>query len=100
MATYEELSTIQNNADYNVLLNKIQVACAVKASAIIDSATPAAEALEWAKGAIASPNAAGRSLVAYVIASNKAATLAQIYAASDTAIQTNVDDAVDAVYGS
>ena len=99
MATYIELSTIHLDPQWNDLLAKVRVACSIKAAAIIDSATPAAEALAWAKEATKKPGAAGNDLVFYIVAVNKAATLTQIYGAIDADVQTNVDSAVDAIYG-
>ena len=99
MATYAELSTIQEDPLWNDLLAKIRVACVVKAGVIIDSAAPVASALEWAKGAIANPTSAASGIAFYVVIVNKDATIAQIYAADDAAVQLNVDAAVDALYG-
>lgn len=99
MATYLELATIQEEAGWNAFLNEVRVACAKKAQAIIDSATPGADALAWAKNTISDKNAAGDELVDYVIAANSGLTISTILGASDSAIQANVGDAVDAIYG-
>ena len=99
MATYAELSAIQDDPQYGVLLQKIRVACVIKAAAIIGSATPPATALDWAKVAVARPNQAGEGLIYYVIAENSAATVGQIYGASDSSIQANINSAVDKIYG-
>ena len=55
--------------------------------------------LEWAKQSVAEPLKASNDIVYYVVSSNSSATLAQIYSASDVAIQNNVDAAIDSVYG-
>ena len=99
MATYIELSTIHLDDQWNDLLSKVRVACSIKAAAIVDSATPTVEALGWAKNAIKQPGVAGNDLAFYAVAVNESATLAQIYTATDTAVQANVDAAVDASYG-
>jgi len=99
MATYAELAAIEDDPQYNTLRQKIGVASAIKAAAIIDSATPGAEALAWAKSAVAKPLQAGEGLIYYVIASNAGAAVSVIYSASDTAIQAKVNDAVDSIYG-
>ena len=99
MATYTELATIKDGTEWNGLLEKIRVACVIKAAAIIDSTTPAATALEWAKQAIAKPEQAGDFIAHYVIAANADASLVQIYGATDNAVQNNVGNAVDAIYG-
>lgn len=99
MATYIELSTIHLDPQWNDLLSKVRVACSIKAASIIDSATPAAEALAWAKEATKKPGIAGNDLAFYSVAVNESATLAQIYSATDAAVQANIDAAVDAIYG-
>mgnify|MGYP000120630598 FL=1 len=99
MATYTEIAAIQEDPLWNGLLSKVRVACVIKAAAIIDSTTPVATALEWARTTIADPTKAGNVIAYYVIAKNSAATTAQMYAATDAAVQTNVDVAVDAIYG-
>ncbi len=92
MATYEELYSLTNNSE---LRNKIEVAVAVKAQGLIDGQTPTAAEIAWASGAIDSPRSMAESLLVYVLAANKDATLPAILSASDSAIQGNVDAAVD-----
>jgi hypothetical protein len=99
MATYNEIADLLLNEDWGIFLQKVTVACAVKATEIINSTTPGATALEWAQSTIQAPKLAAKDLVFYVVASNKSATISQIVAATDTAVQTNVDTAVDALYG-
>ena len=99
MATYLELATINRTDDWTQLIEKIRVACVIKAAAVIDSATPPAAMLTWANNTIKNPNAAGSDIAFYIVAANASATLAQIYAATDEAVQTNVDSAIDALYG-
>jgi len=99
MATYLELSNIKANSGWNEFLLKVRAATAIKACAIIDSATPAVSLIEWAKSAIKSPTTAGNDLVNYIISVNNSATVTQILSASDTAIQNNINDAVDSIYG-
>jgi len=99
MATYTELAAITNDSGWSGLMEKIQVAIVIKAVAIIDSTTPAASLLEWAKSAVANPGSAAQSIAYYVVGANSTATLSQITGASDTAVQNNVNDAVDALYG-
>lgn len=91
MATYSDLYNLRNNSD---LQNKIRVAVIVKAQQLIDG-TPTANQLAWARTAIASPDSVAGELLNYVLAANKASSVAAIQGASDNAIQTNVDAAVD-----
>jgi len=98
MATYAELSSITNEAEYQSFIDKVRVAVTVKAADIIDTATPNAGLLDWAKTAINSPAAQSKAVAFYVIAKNKDVALASILTASDAAIQTNVGAAIDALY--
>lgn len=92
MATYTELFDLRSNSD---LRNKVAVACVVKAQLIIDSASPTAAQLAWARSAIATPIAVADELLNYVLAANKSAAASQITGASDATIQANVSAAVD-----
>ena len=99
MATYAELATVYRADEWTQLIEKIRVACAIKATAVIDSVTPSTAMLSWAESAIKNPRQAGDNIAFYVVSANASATLAQIYAATDEAVQTNVDSAIDALYG-
>ena len=98
MATYLELARITEQNEWGDFFDKTVTATQIKATAIIDSATPTQVALDWAKQSMESPRREANNLVPYVIASNNTATIAQILAATDNAIQTNIDAAVDALY--
>jgi hypothetical protein len=95
MATYEELFNLGTNTD---LRNKVVSAVLIKADAISALSTPTQLQIDWAKEAFGSPIATGEVIYRAVIAANKGATVANITGASDAAIQTNVDDAVDNIY--
>lgn len=94
MATYAELYDLRSDS---ALRNKVAVAVAVKAQALLDLASPTAGQVAWAKAAIDAPIAKADSLLNYVLAKNKAASTSQILAATDAAIQSNVDAAVDKI---
>ena len=99
MATYTELVTASNNS---ALVTRIQVACAVAADKIrleADTTPNHANRVLWARNAFADPGAASKGILWSVLAQNRSATLAQIVAADDAAVQTAVDAAVDAVAG-
>jgi len=101
MATYAELANIKSDdTAWGGFLEKVRVAAVIKATAVIDSVTPGADVLAWAKGTIANPVSAGDGVVWYVVGSNDSIAVSAIYGASDNAIQTNVNAAVDAIYGS
>lgn len=92
MASYSELFDIRNNGP---LRNKIMIAITVKAQTIIDLASPSANQITWASNAILDAVKMADKIMPYVLAANKAATVAQIVGASDASVQTNVDLAVD-----
>lgn len=92
MATYTELFELRANS---ALRNKIAVAIAVKAQALIDLASPTSAQIAWANSAIQNPIGKADTLLNYVLAANKARTVAQIEVATDTEIQTAVNSAVD-----
>lgn len=95
MATYAELYQLINNND---LLDKIQVAAIVAAHGIVGTQTPPANQSQrekWAVQVFSSPRSVANKLVPFVLAANKGAATAQITGAADTAIQANVDAAID-----
>ena len=95
MAIYTELYSLMDNS---ALRNKVAVAVGVAAEMIAAESvdTPNhANRLIWAERAYSQPiQVAGECLWAVIIA-NRAAEVAAILAASDTAIQSNVDNVVD-----
>ena len=95
MATYEELFKLRNNS---TLRNKVAVAVAIAADGIrteTAGTTNHANRLIWAKQAMENPSSVGEQVYFAILAANKDKTVAQITGAADTAIQTNVDAAVD-----
>lgn len=92
MATYAEIYDLRSSSD---LRNKIAVAVAAKAQALIDAASPSAAQIIWANAAIANPLSKADPLLNYLLAKNRAMTVGQITAVSDANIQTAVDAAVD-----
>ena len=94
MATYAELYDLRSDDE---LKNKIVVAVVVKAQTILELASPTTAQVAWASEAIDGPIQKATSLMNYVLAANKALTVAQIQAAADSAVQANVDAAVDKI---
>ena len=100
MATYLELFELRANQD---MIGKIIVACIVAAEqiktggdtgALWDSANHA-NRLKWARAVFADPNTESTRMYYALLAANKAATIATILAASDDAIQAQVNSHVD-----
>ena len=100
MATLLELALLPQDAGFANLKEKIKAATMIKAAAIIDGVVPNSGLLTWAQDAMRNPEAASNILIPYVLATNGAATVAAIVGASDSAIQTNINAAVDALYTS
>jgi len=94
MATYQDLYNLSTDRDLN---DRVTFACVKKAQTLLDGATPTADEVTWAAAAIASPKSKGQEILRYVLGANSASTVAQIQGATDAAIQTNVDAAVDAL---
>ena len=95
MATYEELYGLRNDSG---LKNKVTTACIISAESIMgeNGDTPNhANRLIWAAAVFASPGREADRMYWAVLAANKDATIAQIQNATDSAIQTNVEDHVD-----
>jgi hypothetical protein len=97
MATYEELAGYRTSPDGDLLRNKVAVAVAIKAQGLIDGGTPTAAEIAWADDAIKNPGNKAKEIFNYVVAKNNTATLTQITTATDATLQTNVNDAVDAL---
>jgi hypothetical protein len=95
MATYLEFANYVGTENYQILLSKVRVAIAIKAKSIADLPTPTPAQVGFAKLALQSPGEVSGQIINYVIAANSDASIAQINAASDGAIQTNVNAAVD-----
>jgi hypothetical protein len=95
MASLLELYDYAQTPEYAALRKKIAVACAKKAKAIGDLASPTAEQVAWARSTLQAPDSAAGNVIHYVLAANAGATLAQISAATDAAIETAVGNAVD-----
>lgn len=95
MATYLELHSLASDSD---LHEKVAVAVGVAAQGILATTpTPAADRVAWAAHAMASTKAVAADAVKMVLAANKGLSVSAIQGASDTAIQSNVDDLVDAL---
>lgn len=95
MATYDELLEANRNT---ALLNKVRVAVVVAATTIMTEADTVANhvnRLAWAKTVFSDPAAAGLKMMWPVLAQNRAQSLAAITGATDSAVQTAVDSAVN-----
>ncbi len=93
MATYQELFDLRADSP---LRNRVTIGVIVKAQALIDG-VPAASKIAWAEDALKNPVGKGTEILHYILAVNKSLTVGNIQGQADTAIQTNVDTAVDAL---
>ncbi len=106
MATLIELRNLLNSSD---LRNKVEAAVIISADKVMrgdDNVAPFSQTagdhdirVTWAKEAFTNPGSEARKFLMSVIASNEAAALSAIIAASDTDIKDNVDEAVDLMAG-
>lgn len=81
-----------------ILNQKVRVACIVSAEAVrteVAGTTNHVNRLLWAKAVFADPVLQGNKMIWAVLAQNVAVTLAVVLAASDGAVQTAVNNAVD-----
>ena len=92
MATLAELFALHQTAE---LRHKVAAAAMIKAHAILAEATPSATRKQWAEDALLDPESVAPLLLRFVLAANAAATSTAIQGATDTAIQANVNAAVD-----
>ena len=99
MATLLEIATINEEPLYGELLQKISAAVWKKAQVIADDAAATQAEQDWAIAALANTVESVKSIIPYVLSANDTATVAQILAASDASIQTNVDAAVEGLFG-
>ena len=99
MASYNELFDLRRASSSNsaFLRNRIGVAATVKAQALMVGAAPTSDAIKWAASVLADPLLMAELIYNYLLADNQAATVAQILAATDAAIQTQVNIAADAL---
>lgn len=95
MATYAELHTMHSDGE---LLARIMVACIVAAEEIRTEAGSVqnhANRLLWAKEVFRDPGQEARRMLMAVLAQHKTSTVNQIRGASDAAMQSAVNAAVD-----
>lgn len=100
MATYDELlSILGGQEDNGALENKVRVACTKKAQLLMDadgkSTAASADEVNWAIACFRDPAGKAAEIFPYVVMANSGLAVGAITGATDTAIQTNVDAAVD-----
>lgn len=96
MATYDELNSFAS-ADGG-FKTRVRVACIVAAHAISGEANSVGNhnnRMKWASAVMANPDGESTRMLWFVLAANKASTIAQIQAATDAQIQLAVNGAVD-----
>lgn len=101
MATYQELRDLQRS---EVFLDKVEFAIVVAAETIFadgDTTDPPwdqtnnANRKVWAREGSLNPRGMAEAFAGQVLAANKGVSVATILAASDTAIQNNVNAIID-----
>ena len=94
MAAYSDLRNLFNDS---VLRNRTQVAIAVSAHNLSESATPTEDDLAWVAKALSDTVGEGNKALKFVLAENKDASVGAIQGASDATLQSNVDLVVPAL---
>lgn len=97
MATYPELKGLESNSD---LQNLVEVAIWIAAADINAEDPPDANRLAWAAKALDNPSQFKAKFLRYLLAANSGLTEAQILAASESAVQAKVTEAVSIFVGS
>jgi hypothetical protein len=95
MATYLELRNLYAHGD---LVNRVEVACIVAAEKIrveSDATANHANRALWAKETFGDTRGVASKMLMAVLAANRTLTVAQLVGATDDAIQTAVDNAVN-----
>ncbi len=95
MATYVELHDLLGSPTLDTVRKRIRVAIAVRAQTIAADQAATAGQKAWAKEALKNVTGHEEAVLRYILAANKAATVAAIIAADDAAVQTQVDAAVN-----
>lgn len=99
MATYLELYTLRGNPD---LKQKIAVALTIAADTIrgeLASVNGHTSRITWAQEVLGRLDAEAEKALTLLLAANQANTTAQIQGASDSAIQSNVNDIINILAG-
>ena len=107
MATYVELNAIgtESVAGAQALREKVRVACYIAAETIIsgdDTGNPwdptnHTQRTKWVDKMLSDPEGTSRQMFSIVIAANNTASQAQILGATDSVIQTNVNESIDSL---
>jgi hypothetical protein len=95
MASYTELFEIKEDP---TLLKKVEVACWIAADVVRAESSGTsnhANRILWAKAVLEDPEDMALSMMPALLAQNNGSTTGVILGASDAAIQTNVEAAID-----
>ena len=96
MATYAEIRSIYTDSN---LVNRMEVAVAVKAHAILQEASPTAGRMEWARTALVSALRGEADMcLRYALAANKNLTAQQLIGATDASLYDAASAAIDKLY--
>lgn len=99
MATYAELRQAEEN---DTLRTKIRSACLIAAEVVRNESTGTANhaaRAAWARSVYENPDLVAERMTRAVLAQNAALTFAQITGATDSGVQTAVNNAIDALAG-
>ena len=100
MAAYNEIHNAVNGQTFTELKGRIWVALLIKARAVIADAAAPAERKTWAKNVFGNIDNEAHLMTLRLIASNSGLTVTQMSGVADNAVQTAVNNEVDAMYPS
>lgn len=98
MAIYTDLQQLRGSSTADVLRQKILVALLIKANDITKLATTAQQRT-FATAALSNPETYLNLILNYILAEYKTSTTAVIIGATDSQVQTAVDNAVTTLLG-
>ena len=103
MATLIEIAELPSNPGWDGLVEQVRAACVKKAAAIISETTPGDGAKNWAISTLSDPSAVARQIVFAIVGladnASESVPTSAILGASESQIQSYVDQAVDKLYG-
>jgi hypothetical protein len=96
MATYTELRDLYNNAE---LRNRVSVACTIWANTTLTTGTPTTDQIALSKLVLEAPDSYANTVTKSLLAEFNTSTVGQITGATDSQIQTQVDQVLNKFVG-
>ena len=94
MAKFEELFELRTNSE---VLNRLPAPICVKCDSVLTVGNLSDVQKEWARQGYENPDSIKAKIIWPMLIANKDKTIAEIKTASEEAVQTNVDAAIDEI---